>query len=139
IGVVGQTAIHVNDSFIPSKSTDLVITAPIVDEPVTTVGSLTYVSGLREGVVSGTANFTAANPDQSLQLSPRLGEYATNINGGGPAANGGAPDSGLPWARNTTRVYSGECFSPSKVVSFGTQTTGAFLLRVRGLVPTSPL
>jgi len=139
IGLVPQSAIHVNDTFIPSKNNDLIISATIAEQQVTTIGGLSYIPGLREGVLAGNANFTASNPDQSLQLSPRLGEYAANINGSGTTANGGTPDSGLPWARNTTWVYSGEFFDADGVVSFGASLTTSYQLKIDGVVPTSTM
>ena len=123
-----QGAITVRDTFVPSKNDDLIITASIVDQPV--VGG--YVAGLREGNVTGN-NAAGVNPDTSLQLSPRLGEYIATGNN----ADGGVPDTGIPWGRNITWIYSGEFYDADGIVSFGADINDGISLRIDGIIPSA--
>ena len=125
-------SIFVNDTFVPSKKPDLVITASIADQPVING----YVAGIREGIISGANNLTSPNPDTSLQLTTRLGEYATGF-GGGATANGGNPDSGLPLGRNITSIYTGEFYDEDGIISFGGALNDVHQLRIDGVIVTA--
>lgn len=130
--IVPQGSIYVNDTFVPSKNPDLVIAATIAD-PTPVNG---FLPGLREGVVSGNNNLAAPNPDNSFQLTTRLGEYGTSSTNG-IGTNGGFPDSGLPWGNNVTWIYSGEFFDEDGIISFGATLNDSFQLKIDGVVVTA--
>ena len=62
----------------------MIVGDDIADQPVTTIGGWSATSRASAKASSrGNNHSRCSNPDQSQQLSPRLGEYATQHYGGG--------------------------------------------------------